>query len=395
MFNKKTLALLILSATSLQAQAALQSFDARSHGMGGVGVASSDYLTSSFHNPALAAKYHDSDDFGLLLPAVGAQVYDGSDMIKRADDFSNLYDQFEANPTEANARNVIDSLKEFQGNQAFVEAGVGAAVSIPNKYASVNLFTKAYADAFVMTDISSDDLNEDTLINNGELKSKGVTMGVAILEGGATFAKAFETEKGTFYAGISPKYQQVQTINYAVTMDDYNFDDWDNDKYTNKDGNFNVDLGLAYHMDQGFTFGLSGRNLISQTYETKLNQGIKGVYKLNPVYTAGASFSSQLFTVALDVDLNENERYESITGLNNNVNSDDDNTQMAGVGLEFNAWDWAQLRAGYQHDITGNTDGQFTAGVGLSPFGAVHIDLSANYGGDNQFGAVAQTYFTF
>ena len=394
MFNKKTLALMIISVTTFNAHAALQSFDARSHGMGGVGVASSDYLTASFHNPALAAKYHDSDDFGLLLPAVGAQVFDGTDMIKRADDFSNIYDNFKADPSDKNGQAVINSLKDFKGNRAFVQGGVGAAISIPNKYLSVNLFSKVYADAFVMTDIADKDLNVSTL-DPDNLKSRGVAMGVAIAEGGATFAKSYETKQGTFYVGVSPKYQHVQTINYSATMDNYTLDDFDNDKYITKDANINLDAGIAYQMAQGFTIGLSGRNLISQSYETKLNDGIQGVYKMNPVYTVGASFTHPLFTVAVDVDLNENERYESITGLNNSVNASDDNTQMAGVGLEFNAWDWAQLRAGYQYDITGNTDGQLTAGVGISPFGAVHLDVSANYGGDNQFGAVVQSYFTF
>ncbi len=403
----KLSAVAILTMASLSATAGVQSFDSRSHAMGGTGVSSADYLTAPFHNPALGARYNESDDIGILIPSIGAQVLDEGQIVDGLEDFSGVYDELDSainsmNPTtiENATNNASESLSSLQGDKAYIQAGIGMAIAIPNRHLSVNIYGKAYADAVVISDVAQSDVDAlanlsstSTVLPN--LDSKGVTAGVSILEGGVSLSRAFDVSYGTWYLGATPKYQMVNTINYVVDIDNYEFEDWDSDEYQNDEGNFNMDAGVAFELPQGWVFGLSGRNLIENSYKTESVLGAQGVYTINPVYTAGASFSHPLFTVAADVDLNENERYESFTGLNTSYDSDNDNTQMTGIGVEFNAWGWAQVRAGYQHDIAGNLDDQFTAGLGLSPFEVVHIDISASYAGENQFGAVAQTYFTF
>jgi hypothetical protein len=388
----KLTAVAVLTTLSMSANAAHQSFDSRSHAMGGIGVSTSDYLTSAFHNPALGARYTESDDVGVLIPSVGAQFNDSDDVINKADDFSSIYDAFEANPADPNNQDaMVSALKDLDGSMAFAQAGAGLAVAIPNSFVSVNVFAKAYADALVVADVDESDItNPDP--NN--FNSRAVGMGVSIMEGGVALSHAYNLNSGTLYVGVTPKFQQINTINYVVGLENFDMDDWDNDRYQNEKSNFNMDLGVAYELPQGFVFGLSGRNLISQTYQTQSIDGVSGEYELTPMITGSASFNHSLFTVGVDVDFTENERYTTISGVDG-VNADDDNTQMLAVGTEFNAWDWAQLRAGYQHDLSGNLDGQVTAGIGLSPFGTVRIDVSASYGGENNFGAVAQTYFTF
>lgn len=393
--NAITFALL---TTSFSSMAALQSFDSRSHAMGGTGVSSADYLTAPFHNPALGARYNESDDVGVLIPSVGAQVSDEGEIIDGLDNFSDVYSQFESDPTNSSNRDAAaNALEKLKGDKAHIEAGVGLAIAIPNQYVSVNLFAKSYADGVVIADVSDTDiLNIGSGTPVSDFESQGVTMGVAITEAGLSMSKAFDVSYGTWYVGLTPKYQMVNTINYVVDINNYEFDDWDNDEYQNDKGNMNVDFGLAFEMPQGFVFGFSGRNLIENEYKTESHNGVSGKYVVNPVYTVGASFNHSLFTAAFDIDLNENERYGTVEGLEAvNYSADSDNTQMTGVGFEFNAWGWAQLRAGYQHDIAGNLEDQFTAGLGLSPFDTVHIDVSGSYAGENQFGAVVQTYFTF
>lgn len=395
---KRTILSIALIMTATSAQAGTHTFDARSTAMGGIGASSADYLTAAFHNPALVARYNGSDDVGLLLPYVGAQVQDPDNMVDQLEDFSDLYDQLGSSSDPNDIQNVVNALSNMQGDTGYVQAGVGAAIAIPNSLVSFSIYGKAYADGFVLTDIHDDDLDENSYISdpNYELQSKGVTLGVSIVEFGVAMAKSFELEKGTFYLGVTPKYQQVNTINYVVEIDNYEFDDWDDDRYQNDDGNFNADIGVAYAMDQGFVFGLVGKNLIKQEYNAEEIGGIGAKYVINPVYTASASFNHSLFTVGLDVDLNESERYENFTGFNvGEINSDSDNTQMAGIGAEFNAWDWAQVRVGYQYDIADTLEDQLTAGLGFSPFGVFHVDLSASYAGDDQFGASVQTAFTF
>jgi len=402
---KKNAITFALLTTSFSSMAALQSFDSRSHAMGGTGVSSADYLTAPFHNPALGARYGESDDVGVLIPSVGAQLSDQDEMISGLEDFSDTYDNLESalnsldpNKIDSAAQASADALSALKDDKAHVEAGVGMAIAIPNQYLSVNIYGKAYADAVVVADITQSDIDELEALDPNTppvsaptLTSKGITMGVSIIEGGVSVSKSFDVSYGTWYLGMTPKYQMINTINYIANVDNYEFDDWDDDRYQNDEGNMNLDFGMAFEMPQGFVFGLSGRNLIENKYDTEVIQGVSGTYTVSPVYTAAASFNHSLFTAALDVDLNENERYETIDGRA----VDSDNTQMAGLGLEFNAWGWAQIRAGYQHDIAGNLDDQFTAGLGLSPFDTVHIDLSGSYAGENQFGAVVQTYFTF
>lgn len=397
MFKNKIALSIFATTISFGSSAASQSFDARSYSMGGIGVSSSDYVSAVFHNPALVARWDGSDDIGLLLPFAGVQFQDPNQIIDQIDDFSNLYDQIGSSNDPNDVQKMIDSLEKMQGDAAYVQASLGGAIAIPTEFLSFNLYGKVYADALVLADINSDDLEPNNYTTSYDLKSEGITLGVAVSEFGVAFAKSFETEKGTWYVGMTPKYQQVKTINYSVSINSYDFDDWDNEDYQSDDGNFNVDLGVAYSLDQGWVFGLSGRNLIENKYNTIVSDsGLEAVYVVSPIYTASTSFNHSLFTVGIDVDLNENKRYESIVGLQSgNIDTSGDNTQMAGIGLEFNAWDWAQLRAGYQYDIAGNLDGQVTGGIGFSPFGVFHMDLSASYAGEDQFGATLQTAFTF
>ncbi|MGA1525987.1 MAG: conjugal transfer protein TraF, partial [Planctomycetota bacterium] len=68
----KTLALPVLSAVAAvlsSGETHAQYFEARNAAMGGVGVASSDYLAAGWANPALLTRRGESDDFGILLPA--------------------------------------------------------------------------------------------------------------------------------------------------------------------------------------------------------------------------------------------------------------------------------------------------------------------------------------
>lgn len=91
-----------------------------------------------------------------------------------------------------------------------------------------------------------------------------------------------------------------------------------------------------------------------------------------------------MFTTALDVDLTPASGFTS-----------DSKRQFAAIGAEFNARKWAQLRAGYRQNLASNDGSAFTAGLGISPFDVVHIDVASIAGTDNNYGAVAQLQFTF
>lgn len=391
----KKLAIAAVIATTFSASSfAAQSFDARSTAMGGIGASTASYLTAPFHNPALVAKYGESDDLGVLLPAFGANIQDKGDLIDGFDSTVDAFDNIDAPGGEANA---VNALKDLKGDSASLQAGAGLAVAIPNKFVSTNIFVKANLDAFVFSDIDDSDYSGDslTVANPDELQSTGNVAGIAVIEVGAALAKDMDLGNGKFYYGITPKFQQLETIYYSTSVNSFDMDNFDADENRKSTTAFNIDAGVAYQFNNGIALGLAGTNLIGQTLESVEYAGSSADYDLNPVFTASVSYNTKLFTVGADIDLNETERFESFAGMNSAINPEDDNTQLAAVGVEFNAWDWAQLRAGYQMDIAGNLDNQFSAGVGLSPFGTMRIDLAASYAGENQMGVSLQTSLTF
>ncbi|MDX8386833.1 MAG: conjugal transfer protein TraF [Gallionella sp.] len=91
--NQKSLQILIASTLLASASSALalpfNSFDPRSMGMGGTGVAVGDSSTAPFFNPALLTITHEDDLFSVDLPIVGARIYDPDNFETSLDDFQN------------------------------------------------------------------------------------------------------------------------------------------------------------------------------------------------------------------------------------------------------------------------------------------------------------------
>ncbi|MCC4833736.1 conjugal transfer protein TraF [Shewanella sp. 10N.7] len=392
----KYLPICIVAAFATSAHANNHSFDARALAMGGVGVSTADYLTAPFHNPALAANFKENDNVGLLIPSLGAHVNDPSDLIENVEDFSDVYDDFKflENPTEADAQVVIDQLKKVQGNYAQVQAGTQLAIAIPSNLVAVNLFAQAYADALVFADIADEDLDPSNIINQ-DINSQALTMGVIISEIGVSLANSHQFESGSLFYGASPKYQTVNTINYITDIENFEFDDWDDDRYQNDDSNFNLDVGIAFQHKDGYGFGFVGKNLIKNSYDTEIIERVKGQYELSPTYTVSANYQNSYLVAAIDVQLNESEGYSEISGTSTLFDATQDNQQIAAIGIEFFPDSWVKLRTGYQTDLSNNTDDSITAGIGLSTFSLFHFDLSASYSDENNMGFAIQTGFTF
>ena len=86
---------LALCAVSSAAMAVPYAFEARQEAMGGTGVASARYLSAPLYNPARLAFAKADDDVGILLPVVGAEVYDKDDLSRQVDDLSDSYDAYQ------------------------------------------------------------------------------------------------------------------------------------------------------------------------------------------------------------------------------------------------------------------------------------------------------------
>ncbi len=371
--------------------ATAQYYEARNAGMGGVGTASSRYLAAGWANPALLTRKREDDDFGLLLPTVGATAYDKDGLVDDINAFVDEYDRLDANPP-ANPSEYLalaDQLQALDNRQVTGNVGLGIMVAIPSRSIGFALHAKTYAD--LQAFVNYDD-GDRARIESGDLTSLGTSariVGVAITEVGMSFATSFGDDDSRISLGITPKLQQVDTVNYGVNVSSFDDNEFDADEYRNDDSAFNVDLGAAWDLAGGLSFGAIGRNLIDQTYTTVGTLGQAFVYDVNPTAAVGAAWHYGMLTLAGDVDVIVADRFAPADGLG------DDDVRLARVGAELDLWRWLQLRVGYQTDLESTLDDAISAGLGLSPFDVLHLDVAGTYIGENSYGAVAQLGLTF
>ncbi|MDN2662085.1 conjugal transfer protein TraF [Psychromonas sp. 14N.309.X.WAT.B.A12] len=374
MSKKSLLALAILSSLAASnASASNKIADARGNAMGNTGVASADYLTAPFYNPALAANYRDHDDFGVFI-GIDVAASDKDDAISELDDLQDNID--ELNDSGSNDTTAIDAnLTELDGSQPVqVSAGTGIAIALPTKLVSSNLFVRGYAEIIAQTDVTN-----DYETSNVDFVAFGY------VEAGLALAQQYTIAGQEFSFGITPKYQQMRTYAQIATVENFDLDDYDESETS--ESAFNFDLGAVWYLDN-FRTAIAVKDLIAQEIDVIDTSGaINGSYHLDTQVTLGVAYSSDYFVAAIDADLTKQKRFEGI--------GTDDDTQFVRLGLEGNAWGWAQLRAGYEIDLEETLDNSITAGIGFSPFDLVSLDIAGSYAGENQVGVSANLALTF
>ncbi|HAS6346701.1 conjugal transfer protein TraF [Vibrio sp. IRLE0018] len=375
-----------VALTSCSALAANHVADGRSNGMGNTGVSSADYLSAAFFNPALVANYKNEDDFALLLPAIGVNVRDSDESLQTISDLQDSIDEFESvmTPSQENIDELNQYLDDLQGNSPLtVSSSLGLALAIPTKWVSANLFARGYVEVIAAPDVA--DYKGDTA-QNVEDRFNETEVAVAAFgytEFGLALAREFVLYEERVSFGVTPKIQQLTTYYMKPTVKDFDVEDYDQSE--NSQSAFNLDLGAVWYKNN-FQVGLAVKDLLSQEIDLNDTMGVKrDVYELNTQVSAGVSYHSEFVTVAFDADLTKQERFKSLN----------DETQFVRVGVEGNAWGWAQLRAGYEIDLEDTVENAFTAGIGISPFDVVSLDIAGNYAGDNQFGVSGNLAFTF
>lgn len=404
-FNKATLiaglsSVLGYTLVVSPANAVENSFEARNTAMGGTGVASSHYGSAPLVNPAMLTNYKDNDDFSLILPSIGASLSDPNDLINKADDISDEYDAFDAaissrDPARIKSTALVlrNRLEDIKGLHVGATIGASIIAAIPNDTLSFAIVGNSHAFVSGDGDITDHDIaylddyisgKSTTLPNTKDLTSSADFHAALVTDLGVSFAHAFDTNGYKWSIGATPKYQRVDLFNYNVSLADFDSDNISDDEYHTNDSAFNLDLGGTFSLNENITFGLAARNVFSKSYETAVVNGLSHTFKVRPELTAGASYSTDLFTLALDADLTPESGFES-----------DDKRQFVSVGGEFNAWGWAQLRAGYRQNVASSVDSAFTAGIGISPFDTFHLDLTGMIGKDNLYGAALQLKLTF
>ncbi len=358
--------------------------DGRGNGMGNTGVTSSDYVLAPFYNPSLVAVHGDEDDFGLLIPAIGATVRDTDETIDTIDDLQDAIKAFESSGSNdsAQAAALNNYLTQLEDNKPLsVAAGAALAVAFPIKTLSANFFSRGYAEIIAVQDIAVN-LGD----NPANVKTRYETSNVDMIafgytEYGIALAKQFTISGQDISFGVSPKYQQLRTYKQNLSVEDFDLSDYDKSKTTKN--TFNMDFGAVWLVDD-YRIGLAVKDLFSKKIDT-LDVGGVSTYDLNTQITVSGAYTHEFFTATIDLDLTKQKRFVELA----------DDTQFLRLGVEGNAFGWAQLRAGYQFDTEDTLDDVITAGIGISPGDLVSFDLAASYAGNNQYGVSANLSFTF
>jgi len=410
--------ILFAAAAGSASAVPFNSFDPRSFGMGGTGVASGTSANAGYMNPALLAAAHEDEDFALEFPVVGGRFMDRDDLMDEIDTYqdtnleSNLttaIDTFSADlandtkaaavATEADA--LWTQLNKLSNKAIQMEVSGGLVIGIPSKKFGAALTVNGWVVGGGLLNVTSADnalVNgivdagntssaalaanraiNDQVVNSNEvvdkLTSNMSVRGAVIQEVSIALAREFNIGGHEVALGVTPKHLKVTTFDYRVGV---NTADFDSDQGEKEYSDFNFDIGIAKDFDNGWKSGFVVKNAIAQDYQTVLGN----IIKIEPQARLGIAHRTEWTTVAVDVDLNESEA----TGF-------DSKTQYAGVGAEFDAWDMVQLRVGYRHNMSDSDTSIVTAGLGLSPFG-VHVD-AALAGNADEVGASLQFGFRF
>jgi hypothetical protein len=364
----------VLSATTLAAP--FGAYDARSAGMGNVGVAAGTLAGAPFFNPALLTAQKHDDDFALVLPTAGAHIADTQGLIDDVDAFQTAY-----NAGDTAAMSAI--LNRASGKTVLAEAHGGTSLAMAgeeNAFA-LSLIGHGYSSLRVLADT--------TTPQNSQLQFRELEL----YEAGLSLAHRFDIGDLPVSVGVTPKRVTAKTHDYEkpLTTASTNVSDFFNGSVETRQGTGNVDAGIVFGRGPGWRLGVVGRNLQKKEFVTTTG----AIIEVKPQARAGLAYSNNWFTLAGDVDLTENQPVAF-----------EEKTKMAAVGLELNAWDLVQFRAGWQHNLavdgtTTTSNGTmvkkdlYSLGLGLSPVG-VHLDIAAMTNSNkNDVGAFAQMSVQF
>ncbi len=427
---------LFIAGTTTALAIPFSPLDPRSMAMGGAGIASTSAASATAFNPAMLAAGETGDieeSFAVELPIVGMRIADPDDFVDSLDAFQNTgyiaaletsiaNEDFASISTDIdNLNNSVDGLTSLSGKPLNIEMGGGMVVSIPGKSfamalsATGNVYTSAvinYNDATVLTALGVDaGLASDCLASGGvgaacdaldpttgsstyitwdganytntfdtatDLTSSVVATGASISDVGLSFAREFSGVA----IGITPKMSSISTFYYEEGV---NTADTGNASDTTTDySDFNIDVGVAKDLGDGWRVGAVVKNLLANSYDYIDNTGaVRGAIEIEPMLRVGLSSQSDWYTVVADLDLTKNAP----------VGSGEEGTQYASIGAEFNAFRIVQLRVGYRTDLVNSDRSTVSAGFGLSPLG-VHLDMAVA-ASDTEVGAALQFGFRF
>ena len=385
---KKTLLSMALLAAAT-GTAASENFNGRLTGMSGAGLVTAGYADGVLANPSMGAAFGEKDDFALVINAGGIGT-DKDDLIDAMDELVDYVDFLDgiSNVQDLDrgmADTLIDRIRAVENKRVDVNAGASVVIAIPNDVLSLAVIAKARAQLGAITLI---DQNDYALIENAinspfdteDLNSAVLGKGALIREYGVSLSKSFGDADGErWLVGVTPKRVTVETIVYNATVAEYDEDDFDADDYTLENSATSFDAGITY-INGNLRYGLVVKDAISNDFAA-----IDGdVLSLKPLTTTAIGYSSGWLKAEAALDLNAVPAF----GFAGDV-------QMLRAGLEISPLSWLQFRVGLQQDLENTLEDTYSAGIGLSPFDVINLDIAAVTGQDNTVGGAIQLGFRF
>lgn len=381
----------------------------REMAMGGTGVASGLINTAGHTNPALLSSKATKEVFSLAAPYFSIGVSDEDDLIDAIDDFqdSNVFENFENSIDNAqlnytsiegvktSTNELNEALANLDNKKIRINALVGASVTVATETIGIALTASgmldvsshvSYTDKELLNDFNNElsivqgclgtfsascaqqsqnlkfvdpvtgDVNFDP---EQDIKSSVNVTGIALAEIGASFSTSFLVADHHVAIGATPKFVTAKTINYSMSVNDADVEDFDADEYTTTHNNFNIDVGAIVSINDKWSTGIVVKNLIKQNYDNEYNEQYN--YVIKPHAQLAIAYDGGWINAAIDVDANKKFTSRG-------------DEQIVAFGVEIDAFEIAQVRAGYRHDLEDTDNSLYSAGIGFSPFG-VHFDL--------------------
>lgn len=401
---KQILLLLPIIAVTLALPSYSESFTAKRAGQGFTGLTQD--FTSSLSNPALLTTFDNNDKlfFSLNVAIMAADKYHvvdtATDISKNLDAFA---DDIHAIPTQnlqstdqvknyydelvQQVDHIITDLKKIDKKVVKVRNGINLQILIPNQHLNFGLFTNQYGRIGGVINYSEDDEKIlDDAISSGnidldDLQSKTTADGYSIAEAG--LMAAYPTITHVSYdlsVGTKLKYQRIDLYFNSVKINEFDGDDFeitDDENITNKSG-ANIDLGLYINWgdERQWHAALVTNNLIKQTV-LHVEQDI--TFTLEKNTSLGLSYQNSWVSLATEIDLTDREQFTYLKP-----------SKYVSVGAEFRFYKNIQFRLGYRTDLNDIDDDIYTAGIGISPWDVLAVDLAAFTGNNDTIGAALQ-----
>lgn len=433
---KKSLVLssvILTSSISSYVQAAPFGLEARSLGMGNIGVATADIATAAFANPAMLSYQPFKEDFSTLF-TVGGLLDDSGGMIDAIDDFqaansqlnsssslstdpflvgsTQAVDNFNAQITDTNnmfaaadslngkvlspqfgaALVVGFSFEEYSfavsARTDLVAAGGLSAIS-SGPAGGLPTISAGASDVATLAAINAADIALTNLSNDLQDPTQNILTieGIQTTEVGLSVAKNFRWHDRKISIGVTPKIVNAERTSFSesiVTSDTGLSGLTDEDLVTDLGDFVTMDVGAVVELSESTQIGLVIKNVMEETIIDGLDEIV-----FSRQAKVGVAYRADFFTIGADLDLIEADPVLSGAVFQSQK------TKMLNIGAEINAWDFLQLRVGMQQNMSapaGVEDQLLTAGIGL--WLGFNLDAGVMVG-DDVLGAMLQLGFKF